>query len=174
MTKIKVKLFDSNYPLVIRQEGDWIDLYTTKDIRISGPEVYINEDDTKPKRRRKVIFHTNLAELGVAMQLPEGYEAHVLPRSSTFKNFKVLLTNSQGIIDEAFRGDNDVWKFGMVALEDTVIPAHSRVAQFRIVLSQKATVWQKIKWLFSNGISIEYVDSLGNKDRGGIGSTGVS
>ena len=76
-----------------------------------------------------------------------------------------------GVIDNSYCGDNDEWRLPVITLRSTEINAGTRVAQFRIQLSQKATVWQKIKWLFSTGIQLEYVDILSSINRGGIGST---
>lgn len=98
--------------------------------------------------------------LGVAMQLPEGYEAVVAPRSSTFKKYGVLLANSIGIIDESYCGDGDEWQFLALAMRDTVIPKNERICQFRIVEHQPL-------------LEVVVVESLGNADRGGIGSTGT-
>ena len=100
-----------------------------------------------------------LIPLGVAMELPRGYEAIVATRSSTFKNFKVLETNSIGIIDETYKGDNDQWFFPAYALEDTVIEVNDRICQFRIIEHQPS-------------FDFEEVETLGNDDRGGHGSTG--
>ena len=103
------------------------------------------------------------------MQLPEGYEAHILPRSSTFKKYGIIQTNSKGIIDNSYSSDKDEWKMPVLATRDIVIPKGERIAQFRIVLSQKATIWQKVKWMFSNTVKIIPVDSLDNPERGGFG-----
>lgn len=97
--------------------------------------------------------------LGVAMELPKGYEALVAPRSSTFKKYGVLLANSLGIIDESYKGDNDEWHFLAYAVKDTIIRKNERICQFRIIKHQP-----KIKLI--------EVKRLGNADRGGIGSTG--
>lgn len=101
-----------------------------------------------------------LISLGVSMQLPKGYEGHVLPRSSTFKNFGIILANSMGIIDESYCGDNDIWRFPAIAMRDTVINKGDRICQFRIM--EKMPKVNFIK-----------VETLGNADRGGIGSTGI-
>ena len=101
-----------------------------------------------------------IISLGVAMQLPEGYEAHVLPRSSTFKRWGILMVNSMGIIDNSYCGDNDIWGFPALATRDTVIEAGDRIAQFRIVKKMPL-------------VQFQLVDKLGNKDRGGFGSSGV-
>ena len=97
--------------------------------------------------------------LGVAMELPQGYEALVIPRSSTFKHFGLIQTNSVGLIDESYCGDNDQWHFPALAKRDTVIHAGDRICQFRIIEHQPRIVFDP-------------VDSLGNADRGGFGSTG--
>lgn len=106
------------------------------------------------------------------MILPKGFEAHVVPRSSTFKNFKIVQSNSLGIIDNTYSGNDDEWKFPAISLERTVIKKGDRICQFRIQLSQKATIWQKIKWLFTSKIKFEWVDNLDSYSRGGFGSTG--
>ena len=107
------------------------------------------------------------------MQLPKGFEAVALPRSSTYKNFGVILGISEGIIDQSYCGDNDEWRFNAIAFRATTINEGDRICQFRVQLSQKATIWQKLMWLLSSGIKIVEVDNLGNKDRRGIGSTGI-
>ena len=104
--------------------------------------------------------NTVLLPLGVAIELPKGYEAHVVPRSSTFKNFGIIQTNSCGIIDSIFCGDTDAWFMPVIALKNTVIRKNDRICQFRILECQPK-------------LDIEVVEFLGNKDRGGHGSTGV-
>lgn len=141
--KIKVKyLVDGLTPIefIGGKKSDWIDLR-------SAETVFISKGEYK------------MIGLGVAMELPEGYEAIVAPRSSTFKNFHILLANSIGIIDNSYKGDNDEWKFLAYATADTVIQKNDRICQFRILKSQ-------------GDVEIETVDSLGNEDRSGIGSTG--
>ncbi len=100
-----------------------------------------------------------LIPLGVAMALPEGYEAHVAPRSSTFKKWGILQTNSVGIIDNSYCGDNDQWCLPVYATRDTVLEFGDRICQFRIVENQPK-------------IHFEEVDHLNGADRGGFGSTG--
>ena len=107
------------------------------------------------------------------MQLPKGFEAVLLPRSSTYIKFGIIAGNSEGVIDQSYCGDNDEWKFSAIALDSTTIEAGDRICQFRVQLSQKATIWQKIKWLFSSGVEIVEVDELNKRDRKGFGSTGV-
>lgn len=141
------------YPLSIIDKGDWVDLYTNeKTTLMNGQDAYI--------------------PLGVAMQLPEGFEAIVAPRSSLYKKFGIIAQNSIGIIDNSYCSDSDQWHFLAVVMRDTFIPGGTRICQFRIQLSQKATFWQKLKWLFSNRIELVEVDYLGNVPRGGLGSTG--
>ena len=102
-----------------------------------------------------------LIPLGVAMQLPEGYEAHVVPRSSTYKNFGIIQTNHMGIIDETYAGPNDWWCMPAYALRDTVIHCNDRICQFRIMKHQPR-------------IEFEECERLDAPDRGGIGSTGMN
>lgn len=121
-------------------QGDWIDLRAATDIAMNAGEfAYI--------------------DLGVAMQLPKGYEAIVAPRSSTFKNFGIIQANSIGIIDNSFCGPTDWWKFPAIALRNTVIRKNDRICQFRIIANQPSIATQET--------SLE-----GNADRGGWGSTG--
>ena len=132
---------DSSVRLETIDVGDWIDLHVQSEIRMRRGEF-------------------KLLPLGVAMELPPGYEAHVVPRSSTFKNYSIIQTNSVGIIDSSYCGDNDWWFFPAYAFHDTKIPKGARICQFRIVPIQPS-------------IEFEEVKELGNKDRGGHGSTGV-
>lgn len=140
--KIKVKYHADIDRIQKINIGDWIDLRASEDIELKNGEF-------------KII------PLGVSMQLPKGYEALVVPRSSTFKNFGIILANSIGVIDNSYCGDNDIWKFPAIALRDTVIKKNERICQFRIIANQP-----KFK--------VEEVLVLDNADRGGIGSTGVN
>lgn len=151
--KIKIKTFGDQVLPEIISKGDWIDLRVAEEY-VSDKEEY------------------KLLKLGIAMQLPKGFEAVVAPRSSTFKNWGVLLCNSLGIIDNSYSGDNDEWRFPAYFTRRAFIHRGDRICQFRIQLSQKATFWQKIKWLLSSGIKIEKVEKLNTINRGGIGSTG--
>lgn len=141
MDKIKIKYFTKD---IVRLEkiskGDWIDLRAAE-------KIVLNKGEFK------------LIPLGVAMQLPKGYEAHVVPRSSTYKNFGIIQTNSMGVIDESYCGDNDQWFFPAYALRDTVINVNDRICQFRIMEHQPE-------------LEFEAVEELFNEDRGGHGSTG--
>lgn len=140
---IKIKYFDSGIePIEKFENGDWVDLRSAETVKMKAGEY-------------------RLIKLGVGMKLPEGYEAHVVPRSSTFKKFHVIQTNHMGVIDESYCGDNDQWCFPAYALGDTVISKNDRICQFRIIKKQPE-------------ISFEVVEHLADKDRGGFGSTGVN
>lgn len=143
MPKIRIKYFSDQIEKLkyIDNKSDWIDLRAAETVEMKAGEF-------------------KLIPLGIAMELPAGYEAHVVPRSSTFKNFGILQTNSVGIIDESYCGDNDQWYFPALAMRDTVIQVNDRICQFRIMEHQP-----KIEFL--------EVENLGNKDRGGLGSTGI-
>lgn len=142
MKKIKIKYFTDDIDKLTKiTKGDWIDLRVAKNIEIKKGEFA-------------------LIPLGIAMQLPKGYEAHVVPRSSTFKNFGIIQTNSIGIIDETYCGNDDQWFFPAYALKDTVIHVNDRICQFRIEKHQPKLVFN-------------VVDCLNNKNRGGHGSTGI-
>lgn len=141
MNTIKIKYLSNEIEKIEKiTVGDWIDLRCAKETVLKGGEFA-------------------LIPLGVAMQLPEGYEALMVPRSSTFKHFGIIQTNSMGVIDESYRGDNDQWHFPAYAMRDTVIHINDRICQFRIVKHQPEIEFQK-------------VEDLGNLDRGGIGSIG--
>ena len=120
--------------------GDWIDLKAAKDVVLYGGDYEI-------------------IPLGIAVELPDGYEAYVVPRSSTFKKWGLLLTNSIGIIDNSYCGDNDQWCFPALAMHYTNVPKGTRIAQFRIVKNQP-------------DFELVKVEKLGNENRGGFGSTG--
>lgn len=100
-----------------------------------------------------------LISLGVSMELPKGYEAVIVPRSSTYKNFGIIQTNHMGVVDESYCGDNDVWMMPALALRNTEINVNDRICQFRIQKHQPRILFEEVK-------------ELGNDDRGGIGSTG--
>lgn len=142
MQNIKIKYFTDtiNKLEYIDNKSDWIDLRAAQRVEMKTGEF-------------------KLIPLGIAMELPNGYEAHVVPRSSTFKNFGIMQTNSMGVIDETYCGDNDQWFFPAYALRDTIIEVNDRICQFRIVEHQPK-------------IFFESVERLNNKDRGGHGTTG--
>ena len=138
--KIKIKYMEDIIPIEVKDGSDWIDLRCAKTTRLKAGE------------------YTQIP-LGVAMQLPSGYEAHVVPRSSTFKKYGVLLANGIGIIDGSYCGDNDQWHFLAYPTRDAIIEKNERICQFRIVKNQP-------------DIEMITVDELSNPSRGGIGSTG--
>lgn len=142
METIKIKYFSDEIEKLTYIDGksDWIDLRAAEEVEMKTGEF-------------------RLIPLGIAMQLPKGYEAHVIPRSSTFKNFGVLQANSMGLIDESYCGDNDQWFFPALAMRDTVIHVNDRICQFRIVEHQPQLCFEEAK-------------ELSGKDRGGFGSTG--
>ena len=170
--KIQVLAQQGCMPTII-DKGDWIDLYTAEDTKIAGPTATTLKRNNGD-RNRKVEINSTIISLGVSIVLPKGYEATVLPRSSTYHKYGIILGNSLGVIDESYRGPKDIWKFGAIALRDCSIPKHTRIAQFRVQLSQKATIWQKIKNLFYNGVKIVEITENNNENRGGIGATGES
>lgn len=139
---IRIKYFSDKIEHLryIDGKSDWIDLRSAEDVSMKAGEF-------------------KLIPLGVAMQLPKGYEAHIIPRSSTFKNFGVIQANHMGMVDESYCGDNDQWFFPAIAMRDTTIKVGDRICQFRIIEHQPH-------------LFFESVDTLGNADRGGIGSTG--
>ena len=142
--QIKIKYFTDKIDRLeyIDGKSDWIDLRAAENIELKAGDF-------------------KLIPLGIAMELPKGYEAHVVPRSSTFKNFGIIQTNSMGVIDESYCGDNDQWFFPAYALRDTEIHVGDRICQFRIMEHQPK-------------IQFDEVLFLGNEDRGGHGSTGVN
>lgn len=174
--KIKVLRLNKNITLPFAiDKGDWIDLRASEEVALKAPYAAMlrrkKNGSDEVERVRNVIFSSTLISLGVAIKIPDGFEAILVPRSSTFKKYAIMQTNSNGIVDNTYCGNNDEWKLPVIAFNDTVIPANERICQFRIQLSQKATIWQKIKWLFSNKIEIKEVESLSDNNRGGFGST---
>lgn len=172
--KIKVKVLTPGCLPVIIDKGDWIDLKSAVSVAFPASQSFpLNRkkgDDNK--RSRDVVNQVYYIPLGVAMELPAGYEAIVVSRSSTPKKFKAFCPNAIGVIDNSYKGNDDEWIYICSALDEITIEKFDRICQFRIQLSQKATLWQKIKWLFTSGVEIVEVDNLNNTSRGGLGSTG--
>lgn len=167
--KLKIKILELTkgcFP-VIREDGDWIDLKAAEDVILEAPSVL------KSKGKTSTTFNTAYIPLGIAMQLPEGFEAIIAPRSSTCKKFNILQTNSIGVIDNDYCGPNDQWCFLAIAKNRATIKKGDRICQFRIQLSQKATVWQKLKWLFCSGVKLIKVRELKNPNRQGFGHSGI-
>ena len=143
METIKIKYFDKEIDKIEKiNKGDLIDLRAAETVEMK-------KGDFK------------LIKLGVGMKLPDGYKANMYPRSSTYKNFGIILANSVGQIDNSYSGDNDEWRFPAIALRDTVIRKNDRISQFEI---------QKIQ----PEIEFVEVDHLDDESRGGIGSTGTN
>lgn len=158
----------------IIDKGDWIDLVTATEITLRGPHAFTlhrHRKDKEVERTRDVVFDCTLIPFGICIEVPKGCESYILPRSSTFKKYGIIQTNSKAIIDYSYNSDKDEWKMPVMATRKVTIPKGTRIAQFRVQLSQKATFWQKVKWLFSSGIKIKKVESLNNPERGGFGST---
>ena len=170
---IRVKVLTEGCLPEITQKGDWIDLRAAEDLHIEAPYA-ISRTRKGGESSRKVMFTHKYIPLGIAMQLPAGMEAVVAPRSSSIKNFHFIQPNSPAVIDCSYCGDNDQWYGSILCMGDVDIKKGDRICQFRIQLSQKATVMQKLKWLLSDGIEIKVVNSLDNPDRGGLGHSGIN
>ena len=161
--KIKVKLLEAGALPEIIKKGDWIDLRSRFDYNGQAPK-------TVPDGC--IVFDTQIIKLGVAMKLPKGFEAIIVSRSGTFKHYGCIQTNAFGVIDNTYSGNDDEWGYPATFLKAGHISAGDRVCQFRIQLSQKATMWQKLKWLFSKKIEIVAVNELDRVNRGGFGKSG--
>lgn len=174
--KIKVRNISGTILPEIIEKGEWIDLRSAKTIWFKAPQSGVLKKEkinNETVSHRDVTFDFKLIPLGIAMQLPRGFEAVVIPRSGTYNKLGIIQANSMGLIDGSYCGNNDEWKFPAIALRDTEIHFNDRICQFRIQLSQKATLWQKIKWMLSSGIKVIEVNHLDGEDRGGFSSTGV-
>lgn len=142
--EIKIKYHNPNLTKISAQanpQGDWVDLRAAETVEMSAGDFAI-------------------ISLGVSMKLPDGYEAHIAPRSSTFKKWGIIMANSVGVVDNSYSGDNDVWGFPAIAFRHTVIAAGDRIAQFRIMKKMK-------------DVSFVETAHLSDTDRGGFGSTGT-
>ena len=139
--EIKIKYFTNIEKIKQIPNGDWVDLRSAIDVTLKKGEFTI-------------------IPLGVGMKLPFGYEAHIVPRSSTYKNYGIIQTNHIGVIDNSYSGDNDQWGMPVIAMRDTTIHKNDRICQFRLMDHQTS-------------LEITEVEHLEGKDRGGFGSTGV-
>ncbi len=139
---VKIKYHTDILPIEEYENGDWIDLRAAEDVEMKAGEF-------------------RLISLGVSMKLPAGYEAHILPRSSTCKKWGIIQANHMGIIDNSYCGDNDIWKFPAIAIRDTIIYKNDRICQFRIETKQPKFVFLR-------------TDHMEDPDRGGFGSSGRS
>lgn len=139
---IKIRYFTDKIDKLdyIDGKSDWIDLRAAENVKLEQGEY-------------------RLISLGVAMELPKGYEAHIVPRSSTFKNYGIIQTNHQAVIDNSYCGDNDQWYIPVYAIRDTEIHINDRICQFRIMKIQPEIIFNE-------------VEHLGGEERGGFGSTG--
>lgn len=142
MLEVKVKYFTDIEKIKKIEKGDWIDLRAAEDVELKAGEF-------------------KLINLWVGMILPDGYEAHIVPRSSTFLKFGVIQANHCGIIDNSYSGDNDQWKFPAIALRNTKIHKNDRICQFRLMKKME-------------DVTLEEVEHLNERDRGGFGSTGTN
>lgn len=140
--KLKIKYFSDDIDNIdyIGVNSDWIDLRSSERVELKKGE-------------------SAIIKLGVGIEIPEGYEAHIVPRSSTFKKWGIIQTNSMGVIDNSYSGDNDEWMLPVYATRDTVIEVNDRICQFRIMKNQPKIVF-------------DIVEHLNDKNRGGFGSTG--
>lgn len=143
MKEIKIKYLNDDITRLeyIDGKSDWIDLRAAEEVELKAGEF-------------------KLIHLGVAMQLPEGYEAHIVPRSSTFKKWGIIQTNHCGIVDNSYCGPNDWWRMPVFALRDTKIEVNDRICQFRIQKNQPTLVFNEVEEMKAN-------------NRGGFGSTGT-
>lgn len=139
---IQIKYHTDIEPLEQKEGSDWIDLRAAEEVKMSPNQF-------------------KLIPLGVSMKLPEGYEAHIVPRSSTFKAWGIIQTNHMGVIDESYCGDDDQWMMPVLATRAVIIHKNDRICQFRIVKKQPKILFQE-------------VDTLGEESRGGFGSTGTN
>ena len=142
MLEVKVKYFTDIERIKKIEKGDWIDLRSVEDVELKTGEF-------------------KLINLGVGMILPDGYEAHIVPRSSTFLKFGIIQANHCGIIDNSYSGNNDKWKFPAIALRNTKIHKNDRICQFRLMKKME-------------DVTLEEVEHLNERDRGGFGSTGTN
>ena len=140
--KLQIKYHNEEIEKIKKiDKGDWIDLRAAEDVEMRSGEF-------------------RLISLGVSMKLPEGYEAHIVPRSSTYKHWGIIQANHMGVVDNSYSGDNDIWKFAALAIRDTIIYKNERICQFRIMKKQPK-------------FEFEEVDYLDDPDRGGFGSSGL-
>ena len=137
---VEIKYHNDILPIEKMTNGDWIDLRAAEDVHMDAGDY-------------------RLISLGISMKLPEGYEAHIIPRSSTYRRWGIIQANNMGVVDNSYSGDNDIWMFPAIAIRDTDIYKNDRICQFRIVEKQPAF----------NFVEVEHMD---DPDRGGFGSSG--
>ena len=137
---VEIKYHNDILPIEKMTNGDWIDLRAAEDVHMDAGDY-------------------RLISLGISMKLPEGYEAHIIPRSSTYRRWGIIQANNMGVVDNSYSGDNDIWMFPAIAIRDTDIYKNDRICQFRIVEKQPDF----------NFVEVEHMD---DPDRGGFGSSG--
>lgn len=137
---VKIKYHTDIKPIEAYANGDWIDLRAAEDVEMRAGEF-------------------RLISLGISMKLPEGYEAHIVPRSSTYRHWGIIQANHMGVVDNSYCGDNDIWKFPALAIRDTIIYKNERICQFRIVKKQPE-------------FDFVEVERMDDADRGGFGTSG--
>ena len=141
--KLQIKYHNEEIEKIKKiDKGDWIDLRAAEKVELKQGDFA-------------------LISLGVSMKLPDGYEAHLAPRSSTFKTWGIIQTNSIGVVDNSYSGNNDIWKMPVYATRNTIINVNDRICQFRIMPKMPV-------------LDVEEVDNLEGPDRGGFGSTGTN
>lgn len=172
--KIKVKVLTEGCMPEINEKGDWIDLKAAKDIKLNAAQSKnIKRNIEEGKSYRGTELNTYYIPLGVAIKMPEGFEAIIASRSSGPRKLGIFIPNGIGIVDYSYSGNSDEWNYIASPMRDTTISKGDRICQFRIQLSQKATILQKLKWLLSSGVQLVKVSNLSDNNRGGLGSTGI-
>lgn len=170
--KIKVKVLVPGCMPQISDRGDWVDLRAARNVELRAPQAGVQYKEGN-ERYRDVCIPVTYIPLGVAIKLPDGFEALINSRSSSPYKLGIFIPNGQGVVDNDYSGNDDQWHYIASPLYNTIIKKGDRICQFRIQLSQKATFWQKLKWLFSSGIELVEVGNLSDTNRGGLGSSGV-
>lgn len=170
--KIKVKLFEGGIMPQVNEKGDLFDVFSRAEVILQSPQAGV-QHTVNNEKVRDVTFDNTLIPLGFAMEIPEGFKANLYPRSSTYSKWGIIFGNHVGQIDSSYRGNDDEWKVNAIALKRTIIEYGDKIAQFDIVPSSKATLWQKLKWLLSSKIEFVQVDCLCGENRGGFGTTGT-
>jgi dUTP pyrophosphatase len=158
--KIRIPIKYHNEKCKLESHGNWIDLKSSESVQFSR------------------AWDFKLIKLGVSMKLPKFFQANIVPRSGTFKNFKIIQANHYGVVDgpddnkTGYSGNNDIWMLPVISATKTTVNEGDRICQFEIKPTMFAPWWVKLKWLFVNKIEFVEVDDLKSKDRGGFGSTG--
>lgn len=156
MITIKVKVHEGGTMPSFNPKGDWVDLHAAEDVELQAPVLNLHNN--------QIQFQHGLIDLKLSFAIPEGYEMHILPRSSTFKNWGIIMTNSMGIVDYSYRGNDDIVKFPFMATREAKINKGDRICQMRVVKSMLAES--------QGALFLDQVDSLSDENRGGFGSTG--